>query len=77
MLLLQPALFSARAQPVSYSEFQTLVGKGKVSDLVLDQQTIGGSIAVEGLEGYGMIVLDRRLRGQPDTIRRRLENGTR
>jgi cell division protease FtsH len=50
-LLLQPALFSARAQPVSYSEFKALVGKGKVSDLVLDQQTIGGSVAVEGLEG--------------------------
>ena len=50
-LLLQPALFSARAQPVSYSEFKALVGKGKLSDLVLDQQTIGGSVAVEGLEG--------------------------
>ena len=51
MLLLQPALSFARARPVSYSEFKTLVGKGKVSDLVLDHQTIGGSVAVEGLEG--------------------------
>jgi cell division protease FtsH len=47
-LLLQPALFAARAQPLSYSEFKTLVAKGKVRDLVLDQQTIGGSVAVEG-----------------------------
>ena len=51
MLVLQPALFFARGQPVSYSEFKALVGKGKVSDLVLDQQTISGSVAVEGLEG--------------------------
>jgi cell division protease FtsH len=50
MLLLQPGLFAARAHPVSYSEFKTLVGKGKVSDLVLDQQAIGGAVALEGIE---------------------------
>ena len=35
MLMLQPALFSSGAQPVSCSEVKTLVGKGKVSDLTV------------------------------------------
>jgi cell division protease FtsH len=51
LILIQSLLFAPHAETLSYSEFKTLVKKGKVSDLVLDRQTITGSLAAEGLDG--------------------------
>jgi cell division protease FtsH len=51
LILIQSLLFAPHAATLSYSEFKTLVKKGKVSDLVLDKQTVSGSLAAEGLEG--------------------------
>jgi len=51
LFLLQAVLFAPHAETLSYSEFKTLVRKGKVSNLVLDRQTISGTLAAEGLEG--------------------------
>jgi cell division protease FtsH len=51
LLLLQSILFAAHPETVSYSEFKTLLRRGKVSELVIDKQTISGSVSVEGLEG--------------------------
>jgi cell division protease FtsH len=51
LALIQSLLFAPHAANLSYSEFKTLVRKGKVSELVLDKQTITGTLAAEGLEG--------------------------
>ena len=51
LLVLQLALLAPRAETLSYSEFKTLVNRGKVSNLLLDKQTITGTLANEGLEG--------------------------
>jgi cell division protease FtsH len=51
LLIAQALLFAPHAENLSYSEFKTLVKKGKVSDLTLDKQTIRGTLAPEGLEG--------------------------
>jgi cell division protease FtsH len=51
LLLVQAILFVPHSENLSYSEFKTLLKKGKVSDLVLDKQTITGTVAGEGLEG--------------------------
>jgi cell division protease FtsH len=51
LVLIQSILLAPHAESLSYSEFKTLVKKGKVSDLVLDRQTISGTVAAEGLEG--------------------------
>ena len=51
LLLLQSFLFAPHRENLSYSEFKTLVAKGKVTDLVLDKQVITGTLAPEGLEG--------------------------
>ncbi len=44
-LLLQSVLFAPHAETLSYSEFKALVKKGKISNLVLDKQTISGTLA--------------------------------
>ncbi len=49
--LLQWALFAPHTETLGYSEFKALVRKGKVSDLVLDRETITGTLAADGLEG--------------------------
>ena len=51
IFILQAVLFQPRAESLTYSEFKTLVRKGKVNDLVLDKQAITGTLAAEGLEG--------------------------
>jgi cell division protease FtsH len=51
ILLLQSVWFAPHAESLKYSEFKTLVKKGKVSDLVLDRQVITGTLAADGLEG--------------------------
>jgi cell division protease FtsH len=51
LLLFQSILLAPHSENLSYSEFKTLLKKGKVSDLVLDKQTITGTLAGDGLEG--------------------------
>jgi cell division protease FtsH len=51
LFLLQSVLFAPHAETLSYSEFKALAKKGKVSNLVLDKQTISGTLATDGLEG--------------------------
>jgi cell division protease FtsH len=51
LFLLQSVLFAPHAENLSYSEFKALMKKGKVSNLVLDKQTITGTLAADGLEG--------------------------
>jgi hypothetical protein len=51
LLLLQSVLFAPHAETLSCSEFKALAKKGKVTNLILDKQTIGGTLAVDRLEG--------------------------
>ena len=51
LLLIQAVFFQPHAENLSYSEFKALAKKGKVSNLVLDKQTITGTLPAEGLEG--------------------------
>jgi cell division protease FtsH len=51
VVLIQSFIFAPRPESISYSEFKTLVKKGKVSDLLLDSQAITGTLAADGLEG--------------------------
>ena len=51
LLLLQAVFLRPHAENLSYSEFKALARKGKVSNLVLDKQTITGTLPAEGLEG--------------------------
>jgi cell division protease FtsH len=51
LFLLQSVLLATHAETLSYSEFKALAKKGKVSNLVLDKQTISGTVATDGLEG--------------------------
>ena len=47
----QLPFFAPRAANVSYSEFKALVKKGKVANLTLGKETIGGTLSTDGLEG--------------------------
>jgi cell division protease FtsH len=51
VVLIQSFIFAPHPESISYSEFKTLVKKGKVSDLLLDNQAITGTLAADGLEG--------------------------
>ena len=51
LLLIQSFLFAPHTENLSYNEFKALVKRGKVTDLVLDRQTITGTLSPEGLEG--------------------------
>ena len=51
LFVVQSVLFAPHNENLSYSEFKALVKKGKVSNLVLDKQTITGTLAADGLEG--------------------------
>ena len=51
LLALQSVLFAPHTENLSYNEFKALVARGKVADLVLDRQTITGTLSQEGLEG--------------------------
>jgi cell division protease FtsH len=51
LLLIQAVFLQPHAENLSYSEFKALARKGKVSNLVLDKQTITGTLSAEGLEG--------------------------
>jgi cell division protease FtsH len=51
LLLIQAILSAPHSENLSYSEFKTLLKKGKVGDLVLDKQTITGTLSPDGLEG--------------------------
>ena len=51
LVLIQSFFSAANPTSISYSEFKTLVNKGKVSNLILDAHTITGTLAPDGLEG--------------------------
>jgi cell division protease FtsH len=51
LVLIQSLLFAPHSENLSYSEFKALARKGKVANLVLDKQSITGTLAAEGLEG--------------------------
>ena len=51
LLVVQSVLFAPHTENLSYNEFKALVNRGKVTDLVLDRQTITGTLSPEGLEG--------------------------
>jgi cell division protease FtsH len=51
LLLIQSVFFQPHALNLSYSEFKALARKGKVSNVVLDRQTIAGTLPADGLEG--------------------------
>ena len=48
---LQWVLLAPHTATLSYSEFKALVKKGKVTDVVLDRETVTGTVASEGVEG--------------------------
>lgn len=50
ILVFQFPLFGPRASPLSYSEFKTLARKGKVGNLIVDRDTISGTLSTDGLE---------------------------
>jgi cell division protease FtsH len=51
LIVIQSVLFAQHAANLSYSEFKALVKAGKVTDVVLDRETITGTLLSEGLEG--------------------------
>ncbi len=51
LFVLQAVVFAPRPQKIDYSDFKRLVAAGKVQNLVLDTQTISGTLDAQGLEG--------------------------
>jgi cell division protease FtsH len=51
LLVIQAWMSAPRPETLSYSEFKALVKAGKVSSIVIDQQTISGALSATGLEG--------------------------
>jgi len=49
LIALQSTLFAPHTQNLSYSDFRRLVAAGKVSDLVIEDTTITGTLVAEGL----------------------------
>ncbi|MBI1734018.1 MAG: ATP-dependent zinc metalloprotease FtsH [Candidatus Rokubacteria bacterium] len=50
LFVIQLVFLAPHPASLSYSEFKTLVKKGKVGNLVVDSQVITGTLAAEGLE---------------------------
>ena len=50
LVAFQFPLFGPRAATLSYSEFKMLAKKGKVSNLLVDRETISGTVSPDGLE---------------------------
>ena len=51
LMLVQALVLAPHVENLSYSEFKSLVAKGKVTNLVIAKQVITGTLAAEGLEG--------------------------
>src|SRR5882762_10422124 len=51
LMLVQALLLAPHVENLSYSEFKSLVAKGKVTNLVIAKQVISGTLAADGLEG--------------------------
>ncbi|PYN72133.1 MAG: cell division protein FtsH [Candidatus Rokuibacteriota bacterium] len=51
LFLIQALVLAPHVENLSYSEFKSLVAKGKVSNLVVGKQVITGTLAANGLEG--------------------------
>jgi cell division protease FtsH len=51
MMLVRAVLSLPQPVQLSYSDFKTLVERGKVNDLTLDRQTVSGQVTMTGLDG--------------------------
>ena len=51
LMLVQALVLAPHVENLSYSEFKSLVTKGKVTNLVIARQVITGTLAADGLEG--------------------------
>src|SRR5437660_1239294 len=51
LMLVQALVLAPHVENLSYSEFKSLVAKGKVTNLVIAKQVISGTLAADGLEG--------------------------
>src|SRR2546428_12767329 len=51
LFLVQALVVAPHVENLSYSEFKSLVAKGKVGNLVVGKQVITGTLAANGLEG--------------------------
>jgi len=51
LMLVQALVLAPHVENLSYSEFKSLVTKGKVANLVIARQVITGTLAADGLEG--------------------------
>jgi len=51
MMLVRAMLSLPHPVQLSYSDFRTLVERGKVNELTLDRQTVSGQVTMTGLEG--------------------------
>ncbi len=51
LMLVQALVLAPHVENLSYSEFKSLVAKGKVTNLVIAKQVITGTLAADGLEG--------------------------
>src|ERR1700704_181864 len=51
LMLVQALVLAPHVENLSYSEFKSLVAKGKVANLVIAKQVISGTLAADGLEG--------------------------
>ena len=50
LLLVRSVLFAPHQETLSYSEFKTLLRRGKIVEALIDQQTLRGTFAVEGID---------------------------
>ena len=51
LMLVQALVLAPHVENLSYSEFKSLVAKGKVTNLAIAKQVISGTLAADGLEG--------------------------
>src|SRR5260370_28436771 len=51
IVLVQALVLAPHVENLSYSEFKSLVAKGRVTNLVIAKQVISGTLAADGLEG--------------------------
>ena len=50
LLLVRSMLFAPHQETLSYSEFKSLLRRGKIVEALIDQQTVNGTFAIEGID---------------------------
>jgi len=71
IVIINSYIFKAEVKTIPYSEFKEMIPTGKISDLVIDTETIQGSLALEG--GKKTRFLTSRVE-DPDLVRQLQEN---